>query len=85
MIHRWSPLVRCSIQIPMGGQRCSQLIRGKPIDEACLEGCGASEREYWSILEIVIGKGKLLIVKSYKGGGYGFKIQREMRERRLSG
>lgn len=69
----------------MGGQQRSQVTQGKPTDKACLEEYGASEREYWSILEIVVGMGRLLIVKSYKGGGYGLKIQREMWERRLSG
>lgn len=58
MIHRWSLLARCSFQILMGGQPHSQVTQGKPIDKACLEGCGASERE------IVIEKGRLLIVKS---------------------
>lgn len=58
MIHRWSFLARCSFQILMGGQPHSQVTQGKPIDKACLEGCGANERE------IVIEKGRLLIVKS---------------------
>lgn len=46
MIHRWSLLAWCSIQIPVGGQQRSQVTQGKPTDKACLEEYGASEREY---------------------------------------